>query len=190
MPVSVKLRLGWDAGSINVIELAQRAEAAGVAEIAVHGRTREQMYSGEADWRAIAQVKKAVSVPVIGNGDIFSAQDALRRMEESGVDGIMIARGAMGNPWVFRQIHDALSGKTFQEPSPLEKMQFCIRHYDMLLAWKPEHVAVKEMRKHISWYIHGMRGAASLRTKINLMDSPDEVKSILLSFASDLTENN
>ncbi len=182
LPVSVKLRLGWDNDAINVLEMARRAEDAGVQEIAVHGRTRQQQYSGEADWDMIGRVKQMVHVPVIGNGDIFTAQDAIRRMEETGVDGVMIARGSMGNPWIFRQIKACMAGLAVPMPTSEERLEMILRHYHMLLAWKEEYVAVREMRKHIAWYLHGLRGAAQMRTKINTLTKPEEVFEALRDF--------
>ncbi len=182
LPVSVKLRLGWDSDAINVLEMARRAEDAGVQEIAVHGRTRQQQYSGEANWDMIGRVKQTVHVPVIGNGDIFTAQDAIRRMEETGVDGVMIARGSMGNPWIFRQIKACMAGLAAPMPTSEERLEMILRHYRMLLAWKEEYVAVREMRKHIAWYLHGLRGAAQMRTKINTLTKPEEVFEALRDF--------
>ena len=190
LPVSVKLRLGWDSTSINVLEMARRAEDAGVSEIAVHGRTREQQYSGEADWDMIGKVKQSVKIPVIGNGDIFTAQDAEKRMAETGVDGVMIARGAMGNPWIFRQVKARLNGLDAPMPTNEERLQMILRHYQMLLDWKEQYIAVREMRKHIAWYLHGLRGAAQMRTKINTLTEPEEVFDALRDFCLGSREEN
>ncbi len=186
VPVSVKMRLGWDAEHINVLEIAHMAEDCGVSEIAVHGRTKVQMYAGAADWFWIARVKESVHIPVIGNGDIFTAQDALEKLQASHVDGLMLARGALGNPWLFAQIRDALEGREPRTPSLRETVTVLMRHYDMLLGWKPEHIAVSEMRKHIAWYLHGVRGAAQIRNRVNTMKDPNEVKELLWSLVDEV----
>ena len=167
-PVTVKIRKGFDAAHINAAELARRLEAAGAAAITVHGRTREQYYSGQADWEIIRQVREAVSIPVIGNGDIWNAADALRMREETGCSGVMIARGARGNPWIFRDICALLAGSGLPSPPSLtERWQMMDRHLHLLTAEKGEDTGVREMRKHIGWYSAGMPGAAALRFRAN-----------------------
>jgi tRNA-dihydrouridine synthase B len=167
-PVTVKLRVGWDAQSVNVVEMARTLEAAGAAAITVHGRTREQQYSGSADWRWIRLVKEAVRVPVVGNGDVRSGADALRMLAETGCDYVMIARGALGNPWIFREANALYQGReTPAPPSGAVRIDMLGRHFDMLIAEKGTRVALCEIRKHAGWYLKGLRGASALRGEIN-----------------------
>jgi len=188
-PVTVKIRKGFTPSSLNAIEMAKIAEAAGAAHITVHGRTRDQYYTGEADWEAISAVKKSVKIPVIGNGDIFTPEIAIRRLEESGCDGIMIARGAMGNPWIFSRTDTYLkTGVLPPEPTYKEIVETAIDHLHDVVKEKVELAAetgknftVVEMRKHLSWYTKGMPGSAELRRKINLAQTADEMEALLLS---------
>ena len=181
LPVTVKIRIGWDRNSINACEMAKRLEASGASLICVHGRTREQQYAPSADWSEIAKVKASVSIPVVGNGDIFAPQDALAMIERTGCDGIMVGRGALGNPWIFKNITALLEGSSVCEPTPQERVDVALAHIADMICDKGEKVGIAESRKHISWYIKGMRGAAELRNKINCASSLDEIKLLLLS---------
>ena len=164
IPVTVKIRKGWDAASVNAVEIAKVCESAGAKMIAVHGRTREQMYAPPADWDIIAAVKSAVSVPVIGNGDIYSAGDALAMMEKTGCDLVMVGRGALGNPWIFREINSRYDlGRPVSPPGLYERMLVMNRHVEKLCQYKGENVGMREARKHTAWYMRGIRGAAKLR---------------------------
>ena len=188
-PVSVKMRIGWDDEHIFGIQNAQAVERAGGAAIAVHGRTRLQMYEGQANWDVIRQMKEAVSIPVIGNGDVETPQDAKRMLEETGVDGVMIGRAALGNPWmIYRTVRYLETGELIGEPSIREKIDVCLLHFKRLMALKGEHVAVREMRKHTSWYMKGIRGNAKIRNAINEMETADELIGLLNSFADEMTE--
>lgn len=176
-PVTAKIRIGWDAGSINAVEIARIIEAAGASAIGVHGRTREQYYSGKADWDVIRQVKQAVSIPVIGNGDVFSASDAIRLMDETGCDFVMIARGALGNPWIFKEALALWKGASVPPPPGLdEKADLILKHFDLLLEEKGEYAAVREMRKHAGWYLKGIPGSAGLRRELNSIVKADILK--------------
>lgn len=171
-PVTVKIRKGFDAEHCNAVEIAKIAEDSGVAAIAVHGRTREQYYSGQADWEIIARVKEAVRIPVIGNGDIDSSHSALRMIKQTGCDGVMIGRAAQGNPWIFREITQFLqSGTTPEPPTNQEKQEMILRHAKLQLETKGEYTAVREMRKHLSWYTVGMPHSAQFRRMINTMET-------------------
>jgi nifR3 family TIM-barrel protein len=170
-PVTVKIRKGFSPAKGNAVEIARIAEANGASAVAVHGRTRDQMYSGHADWDIVAEVKGAVKIPVIGSGDIFSYEDALRRLEESGCDGIMAARGALGNPWIF-------SGK---QPDLDERIKVALEHLRLTVLHKGGHVGIQEMRKHLSWYVKGLPGAAAVRVKINAAKTEAELRELLLT---------
>jgi tRNA-dihydrouridine synthase B len=172
VPVTVKMRKGWDDDSVNVVGLAQLAEKAGVRAAAVHGRTRAQFYSGQADWNIIRQVKRAVNIPIIGNGDIRGPEDAAAMLTETGCDGIMVGRGAQGNPWIFRHIlHFAQTGMLLPAPGIDERFDILCRHFEMLIECKGEYIAIREMRRHAAWYTKGLPHAADLRLRFNQAES-------------------
>jgi len=171
-PVTVKIRKGFDEDHINAVEIAKIAEDAGAAAVAVHGRTREQYYSGKADWEIIARVKEAVSIPVIGNGDVTDAQSALRMMKETGCDGVMIGRAVQGNPWIFREILSQINeGIVLPRPTMEEMRDTIIRHAKLQLEYKGEYTAIREMRKHVSWYTTGLPNSAKFRKHVNEMET-------------------
>ena len=179
-PVTVKFRKGFDDTCINAVEIAKIAESAGVAAVAVHGRTREQYYSGKADWNIIREVKNAVKIPVIGNGDVFTPQDAKRLVEETGCDGIMVARGAKGNPWIFKQItHYLDTGELLPRPSVEELKAMILRHGQMMLEFKGELAGMREMRKHVAWYTAGYPNSAALRNDINAVATFEELTELI-----------
>ena len=179
-PVTVKIRKGFDDHSVNAVELAKIAEACGVAAVAVHGRTREQYYSGKADWEIIRQVKEAVSIPVIGNGDVHSPEAAKKLLEETGCDGVMVPRGARGNPWIFRRIVSYLeTGVVPPEPSKEEVKDMIFRHAAMMTEQKGELAAMREMRKHVAWYTAGYPHSAALRREINEVETLEGLKELV-----------
>lgn len=180
-PVTVKFRKGFDADHVNAVEFAKRMEDAGAAALAVHGRTREQFYSGTADWDIIRQVKEAVSVPVLGSGDVTDGESAKKMLDETGCDGVMIARAAQGNPWIFREVNHYLkTGEVLPRPEAAEKVELLLRHCDMMLECKGEYIGVREMRKHLSWYSTGLRNSSSFRGVLNNMETAEELKQAVL----------
>lgn len=186
VPVTVKFRAGWDSSSVNAVEFALSMESAGASALTVHGRTREQLYHGSADWGVIAAVKAAVRVPVIGSGDVFSAADAKRMLDETGVDAVMIARGAQGNPWIFRETRALLDdGIVLPPPSHLERVAIAREHAAALVAFSGER-AFTRMRKHVSWYIHGTPDAAHVRERVNHVRSYAELDALLAEYEAAL----
>lgn len=184
IPVTVKFRAGWDDANRNAVEIARAVEAAGVSAVAVHGRTRQQFYEGKADWSIIADVKQAVKVPVFGNGDIFTVADGLRMLEQTGCDGLMIGRGADGNPWLFTALAAALRGEQLPQPPSLkERLAQAAEHLEMLIAYKNEVVAVKEMRRHISAYLKGMPHAAEFRGRFHKVDTQEQFSELLAEYS-------
>ena len=184
LPVTVKFRSGWDAESINAVEFAKRMEDAGADLICIHGRTRAQMYAPSADWEIIRKVKEAVSIPVVGNGDIFNKDDALRMYEQTGCDGIMIARGAQGNPWIFAEILAAMDNLPYTPPTLEERLAIAQEHAMWLVEDKGERIGIAESRKHMAWYLHGMRGASSARAAVMKATTVSELTEILNALQS------
>ncbi len=175
-PVTLKIRKGWDDNSVNALEIAKIAEECGISALAIHGRTREQFYSGKADWDIIAEIKQSINIPVIGNGDVFDVQDAVNMLEKTKCDAIMIGRGSQGNPWIFNRInHYMKTGEVLPEPTLEEKISTAIKHMNLAVAEHGEYVAVREMRKHIGWYLKGLKNSAKYRDQINKITDYKEV---------------
>lgn len=186
-PVTVKMRKGFDDDNINAVEVAKACEAAGASAVTVHGRTRMQYYSGKADWNIIREVKNSLKIPVIGNGDIFCGEDGFRMMKETGCDGIMVARGALGNPWIFRDFQCMLKGEDVPEPPKIEEIfNMMLIHLEMLIEEKGEKRAVFEMRKHVGWYMKGRPHATEIRRKVNRITSEVELRQLLKEAGEDI----
>lgn len=185
-PVTAKFRRGFDDDNLNAVEFALALEDAGVDAIAIHGRTRKQMYEGKADWNIIKEIKEKVNIPVIGNGDVFTPEDALNMKKLTNCDAIMVARGSMGNPWIFKQIQRVLEGKELKKITPEEKIDMCIRHYELAIKNDGYHKAIREMRKHASWYIKGLPNCTELRNKMNMLEDSDAVMKLLLDYKDEL----
>lgn len=189
IPVTVKIRLGWDKDSINCIEMAQRAERAGMSAVTLHGRTRQQMYAPPVDLQMIAEVKRNIGIPLIGNGDITDGISAARMLEETGCDFLMVGRGALGRPWVFSQINAYLQqGIILPEPPVSERMRVMVKHIKLICEYKGERVGIREARKHAAWYIKGIRGAAEYRRKVGTLESLEQLEEIAFRIASEASE--
>lgn len=184
-PVTVKIRKGWDENSVNAVEIARISEENGAAAVTVHGRTRQQFYGGKADWSIIREVKRSVSIPVIGNGDINGPADAKRMINETGCDAVMVGRAARGNPWIFKSIRHYLeTGRDIPEPSAQERIEMLIRHLELMIGHKGERTGIMQMRKHIAWYVKGMKNATQIRQQVFNSQSKDEIINIIKEYSA------
>ena len=181
-PITLKIRMGWDHDSINGIDIAKIAEEEGVAALTIHARTRDMFYSGEADWDYIRRVKESISIPVVGNGDIFRPEDGIKMLEFTNCDAIAIGRGAQGNPWIFRRIINLMKGEEDTLPSKEEIIQMCIRHLNLICFIKGDGVGVKEMRKHVAWYLKGLKNSNEVKNLANNIDNKQEMEKVLLEY--------
>ena len=189
IPVTVKIRSGWDQNNINAVEVAKICESAGASAICVHARTRSQGYSGKADWNIIKQVKEAVSIPVIGNGDIVDIYSAKKMLDETGCDAIMIGRASLGNPWIFKQVNEFIeNGNIIPKPTDLEKIDMCIKHLKYLKEIKIDKVAVLEIRNHVAWYLKGLKGANEIKNRIYMTKDINEIEKILNEYRIKIEE--
>ena len=186
LPVTVKMRMGWDESSVNYLDAGKMAQDCGAAAVTLHARTRSEMYSGRAHWEAIAELSARLSIPVIGNGDVESAQDAQEMLRQTGCYAVMVGRGAMGNPWIFRDWQRARQGLPPAAPSPRERIETAHAHARALVAHKGEYIGLREMRKHAAWYLKGLRGSAQVRVRVNLAQSLGELSDILQAYLADL----
>ena len=186
LPVTVKMRMGWDEASVNYLDAGKMAQDCGAAAVTLHARTRSEMYSGRAHWEAIAELSARLSIPVIGNGDVESAQDAQEMLRQTGCYAVMVGRGAMGNPWIFRDWQRARQGLPPAAPSPRERIETAHAHARALVAHKGEYIGLREMRTHAAWYLKGLRGSAQVRVRVNLAQSLGELSDILQAYLADL----
>jgi len=188
-PVTVKMRMGWDEDHIFAVENARAVERAGGQAVALHGRTRVQMYEGHANWDILKEVKQSISIPLIGNGDVQTPQDAKRMLDETGCDAVMIGRAALGNPWmIYQTVRYLETGELIGEPAPREKIDVCLLHLDRLIGLKNENVAVREMRKHAAWYLKGIRGNGKVRKQVNECETREQLATLLTAFVSEVEE--